>query len=369
MDILALCPVILLCFSFSLLAIATPTTKAQQSNSMLKSVKQILRKPSPHWVGDGFHVYPVFSNKAFSKELSPFLMFDYGKPKYYPPTTKKLGVGKHPHRGFETVTIAFQGEVEHGDNKGNKGVIGQGDVQWMTAAKGIIHEEFHSRKFAKNGGILEMCQLWVNLPKKHKLAPPRYQPILSKDIPSSPLYIYNSSNSNSYRCIHDRDDGSDIDSTCSNIDSPDSPSGNDNGFVRVIAGRFKDVIGPAKTFSQIDMFDINIHNASNVYEFDTVKGNNVIIFVRSGKVRIQNDQILGPQDVVLMNREDENTKIVIESLDSGDLKNDEERNPAKILLLAGEPFINEPIASHGPFVMNTQSELRQAFDDYNNGRF
>ena len=358
-----------------ILSFSNKITNNNNNNNMLKSVKQILRKPSPHWVGNGFHVYPVFADKAFSEELSPFLMFDYGKPKYFPPTTKKLGVGKHPHRGFETVTIAFQGEVEHGDNKGNKGIIGHGDVQWMTAAKGIIHEEFHSKTFAKTGGILEMCQLWVNLPKKFKLTTPRYQPILSNEIPSSPLYIYNNeeketiSNDNNKDCANDDDnnnnnnnsDEKENDGTCEfNNDN----NNNTSGYVRVIAGQFKGVIGPAKTFSQVDMLDINIHNTSNVYEFDTVKGNNVIIFVRSGKIQIQNDQILGPQDVVLMNRDDENTKIILKSLgtDDGDGK-------AKVLLLAGEPFIGEPIASHGPFVMNTRDELEQAFDDYNNGRF
>lgn len=327
------------------------------ATSGLKATKQILRKPSPHWVGDGFYVYPVFANKAFTEELSPFLMFDYGKPKYFPPTKKKLGVGSHPHRGFETVTIAFQGEVEHGDNKGNKGIIGQGDVQWMTAAKGIIHEEFHSRKFAKSGGVLEMCQIWVNLPKKFKLTTPRYQPILSKDIPSSRLYKYVEGSDE----VCNQEVNSANEGICNETSKADGSLTDDgHGFVRVIAGSFKGVRGPAETFSQIDMFDINIHNASQVYEFDTVKGNNVIIFVRRGKIKIQSDQTLGPQDVVLMDRNDANTKIVMQSLvESG----------SQVLLLAGEPFLGEPIASHGPFVMNTQSELRQAFEDYNSGKF
>ena len=221
----------LISFLFVLLSIHRASSTAPKA--MLKTVKTILRKPSPHWVGDGFHVYPVFANKAFTEELSPFLMFDYGKPKYFPPTTKKLGVGKHPHRGFETVTIAFQGEVEHGDSKGNRGIIGHGDVQWMTAARGIIHEEFHSRKFAKNGGVLEMCQLWVNLPKKYKLTTPRYQPILSEKIPSSPLYLYGGDDN----CINE--------SNACDFDSGNNNNSNSclasSGYVRVIAGKFKDI--------------------------------------------------------------------------------------------------------------------------------
>jgi redox-sensitive bicupin YhaK (pirin superfamily) len=190
------------------------------------------------------------------------------------------------------------------------------------------------------------------------------------------LYIYNneknetiSNDNNNKDCANDdnknnnNSDEKENDGTCE-FNNDNNNNNTSGGYVRVIAGQFKGVIGPAKTFSQVDMFDINIHNTSNVYEFDTVKGNNVIIFVRSGKIQIQNDQILGPQDVVLMNRDDKNTKIILKSLgtDDGDGK-------AKVLLLAGEPFIGEPIASHGPFVMNTRDELEQAFDDYNNGRF
>merc|ERR1719487_2895421 len=155
----------------------------------LKTVKEVLKRPRAHWVGDGFNVFPVFADKAFTSELSPFLMFDYAAPKEFPANNpRKLGVGQHPHRGFETITIAFQGEVEHGDSVGNRGVIGPGDVQWMTAASGIVHEEFHSRELASRGGILEMCQLWVNLPAKHKMDPPKYQPILKEQIPEVALY-------------------------------------------------------------------------------------------------------------------------------------------------------------------------------------
>ena len=156
--------------------------------STSKTIKEIFRKPSNHWVGNGFNVIPVFADRAFTKEISPFLMFDYAAPKQFPPTSKRLGVGQHPHRGFETVTLAFQGEVEHADSQGNTGVIGPGDVQWMTAARGIVHEEFHSKQFAKNGGTFEMCQIWVNLPAQQKMIEPRYQPILDTDIPKAPLF-------------------------------------------------------------------------------------------------------------------------------------------------------------------------------------
>merc|ERR1719254_135296 len=174
----------------------------------LKKVEDVMLKPRPHWVGDGFHVLPVFSERSFTRDMSPFLMFDYAAPKQFTATRGKLGVGQHPHRGFETVTIAWQGEVEHGDHLGNRDVIHAGDVQWMTAARGIVHEEYHSREFAKTGGKFEMCQLWVNLPSKHKMDPARYQPIMSNSIPLVSLQ-----------------DG--------------------DGYIRVIAGSYSDVEGPA----------------------------------------------------------------------------------------------------------------------------
>jgi redox-sensitive bicupin YhaK (pirin superfamily) len=205
-----------------------PTTESMKAagNSM-KGIKVILPRPRSHWVGDGFHVYPVFADKAFTNELSPFLMFDYGAPKQFPANNpKKLGVGQHPHRGFETITVAFQGEVEHADSMGNRGVIGEGDVQWMTAGRGIVHEEFHSQKFAKAGGAFEMCQLWLNLPKEHKMTPPRYQPILKNEITTSPLYLHAA-------------------------DACGAPADPAEGGVRVIAGSFMGVKGPASTFTQV----------------------------------------------------------------------------------------------------------------------
>merc|ERR1719487_135974 len=161
-----------------------PQVLPQRSN--MRSVADVMPAPRPHWVGDGFYVYPIFSHLAFSKELSPFLMFDYATPKKFPPTQKRLGVGEHPHRGFETVTICWNGEVEHSDSVGNRDTIREGDIQWMTAGRGIVHAEFHSTEFAKQGGLFEMAQLWVNLPAAKKMTPPKYQAILAKSIPTVP---------------------------------------------------------------------------------------------------------------------------------------------------------------------------------------
>ena len=166
---------------------ATASAAVDANMSKCKEIREVLRAPPRHWVGNGFHVFPVFHNRAFTKELSPWLMFDYAAPKEFKPSYERRGVGQHPHRGFETITIAFQGEVEHGDSCGNRDVIGPGDVQWMTAARGIIHEEFHSTDFQQTGGTFEMAQLWLNLPAKHKMDPPKYQPIVAKDIPVVPL--------------------------------------------------------------------------------------------------------------------------------------------------------------------------------------
>merc|ERR1719401_2057050 len=209
----------------------------------MKEVHDVMLKPRPHWVGDGFHVLPVFSQKAFTRDMSPFLMFDYGAPKVFSPTRGKLGVGQHPHRGFETVTIAWQGEVEHGDHLGNRDVIRAGDVQWMTAGRGIVHEEYHSREFAKTGGVFEMCQLWVNLPSKHKMDPARYQPIAGTSIPTVAL-----------------DSGA--------------------GYVRVIAGNYCGATGPAKTFSPIDMWEVRLNESGKSADLVFPECHNTIIFVR-----------------------------------------------------------------------------------------
>jgi len=294
----------------------------------MKSIKAILPAPSPHWVGNGFHVHPVFHHLAFSEELSPFLMLDYAAPKKFGPTNKRLGVGKHPHRGFETVTIAFQGEVEHGDSLGNRDVIKTGDVQWMTAARGIIHEEFHSTEFAKTGGVFEMVQLWVNLPKDKKMIAPSYQPLQNKDIPKVPI--------------------------------PSTENkGESLGTVRVIAGTYGGHKGPAHTHSPVELWDINVEKkAGEAFEIKVPEGQNTIVFVRKGGVVVtskEGDEEIGPQSVALMKQG--GTTLKLKAVDDG----------TQVLLLSGEP-LNEPIASRGPFVMNTQQELNQAARDYQSGK-
>ena len=290
----------------------------------MKTVRRILPVTRPHWVGDGFHVYPLFSDLAFTSELSPFLMLDYAAPKVFKPTQGKLGVGQHPHRGFETVTMAFKGEVEHGDSQGNRGVIGPGDVQWMTAASGIIHEEFHSREFAKKGGTFEMVQLWVNLPAVHKMSKPKYQPILSADIPS--------------------------------IELPDS-----SGSIKVIAGDYEGVSGAASTFTPINMWTVDL-KAGKSFEANIPDGHNTIVFVRSGSVITGGNTDSSPVSIVqgqISILSQEGSKCKVEATPESD---------AEIVILSGEP-IDEPIAARGPFVMNTQEELYQAMDDYSKGRF
>ena len=334
-------------------AVATTTTTATTSNtssSMLKTVKKVLPRPRAHWVGDGFNVYPVFANNAFSEAISPFLMFDYGAPKAFPPTRKQLGVGQHPHRGFETITVAFQGEVEHADSVGNRGVIGPGDVQWMTAGRGIVHEEFHSKRMAKEGGTLEMCQLWLNLPAKDKMVAPRYQPILDAEIPVSPLYAAGGSQGAAGAGGGDgAAAGGGGGGTCAARELSE-------GGVRVIAGSFQGVAGAARTHSQVDLWDVAIAHADGVAcEFDTVEGNNVVIFVRRGRVEVQGKK-LGPQDVAILNLA--GSKVLMTALEAD----------SRVLVMAGEP-LGEPIAAQGPFVMNTQTELRQAMMDYQSGNF
>lgn len=295
----------------------------------LKSIKSILPSPPQHWVGDGFQVYPVFHNLAFSQELSPWLMFDYAAPKTFSPTTKRLGVGQHPHRGFETITLAFQGEVEHGDSVGNRGVIGAGDVQWMTAARGIIHEEFHSTNFAKKGGTFEMAQLWLNLPASHKMNPPAYQSILKDDIPIIPLHTSSLEDKNEEECAV-------------------------IGSIRLIAGSQSGQNGAATTVTPVELFDVSIEKANMPCEIDIPSGHNAVVFVRRGSIQIQGQPVMA-QGVALLHVEGSVLQITASE------------NATQLLILGGEP-INEPIAARGPFVMNTQEELREAMMDFRNGK-
>ena len=316
--------------------LASHTHRAIHASSSMtqqkyKEIREILGAPPRHWVGNGFHVFPVFHNKAFTKELSPWLMFDYAAPKTFEPSYERRGVGQHPHRGFETITIAWQGEVEHGDSVGNRDVIGPGDVQWMTAARGIIHEEFHSTDFQQTGGTFEMAQLWLNLPKKDKMKKPRYQPILAKQIPVVPL-----------KCADDAD--------------VEKLSGENT--IRVIAGD-EETYGckaPAETHSPVELLDIRIANSKIPFDVPIPEGHNTIVFVKKGEITVgEKDKKVEQQGVALMH------------LGGDTLRLTATQKNTEVLLLAGEP-IDEPIAARGPFVMNTHEEIAQANKDFMNGK-
>jgi redox-sensitive bicupin YhaK (pirin superfamily) len=285
----------------------------------MKKVISIHCSPSPHWVGDGFHVRSLFSYDKQPQTLSPFLLLDYGAPERFTPSGERRGVGQHPHRGFETVTIAYQGGVEHADSAGNHGVIGPGDVQWMTAASGIVHEEWHEREFARRGGTMEMAQLWVNLPAKDKMAAPAYQDIRGERIPVVGL-------------------GS-------------------GSSVRVIAGEFRGARGPARTFTPINVWDARIQAGDRV-ELDFAEGYTTLLAVLKGRVTIVDSgaagETAGPAELVVLERA--GTRVAIEATDD-----------ATVLVLNGEP-IDEPVVGHGPFVMNTPEEIQQAFRDFHSGR-
>ena len=289
---------------------ATPTTP--------KRVLDIRSAPGRHWVGDGLPVHNLFGyNGPGVAERSPFLMLDYGAPYDFGPTTKQLGVGQHPHRGFETVTVVYSGELAHRDNAGGGGTIGPGDVQWMTAGGGIIHEEFHSPGFAKSGGTLEMAQLWVNLPAAHKMTPAGYQPITAAQIPTVSL--------------------------------PD-----DAGSVRVIAGAWGEAKGPARTFTPIHMLDVALA-AGRTAELPQPEGWTTLVVVASGSASVNGaEPVTGPA-VVTLSTAGEGVTVQAES-------------DAKLLLLSGEP-IYEPVVGYGPFVMNSQQQIVQAINDFNSGRF
>ena len=270
-----------------------------------------------HWVGDGFPVRSLFSYNSLDRHISPFLLLDYAGPHYFAPTTDRRGVGQHPHRGFETVTIVYDGEVEHRDSAGNGGVIGPGDVQWMTAASGILHEEYHSAAFAKTGGPFKMMQLWVNLPAKDKMAPSGYQGITNADIP-----------------VVELDGGA--------------------GVARVIAGDFGGVKGPARTFTPINVWDLRLARDADI-ALSLPEGHTAMLVVLGGHLTVEGKQEVGEAEMLMLSREGSEMHLHAD----GD---------TTILVLTGEP-IDEPIVGYGPFVMNTEAEIRQAIDDVNSGRF
>jgi redox-sensitive bicupin YhaK (pirin superfamily) len=282
-------------------------------------------------VGNAFHVVPVFHNRAFTKEMSPWLMFDYAAPKEFTPSYERRGVGQHPHRGFETITIAFSGEVEHGDSCGNRDVIGPGDVQWMTAGRGIIHEEFHSTEFQQTGGTFEMAQLWLNLPAKHKMDAPKYQPIIGKDIPVTPLKVTN-----------ERD--------AAKVDAKQNT-------IRVIAGdeATYGVQGAASTHTPVELLDVRVAAKDVLFDIPIPEGHNTMVFVRRGGIKVgETQKQVEQQGVALMH------------IGGNVLRLSATEENTEVLVLAGEP-IDEPIAARGPFVMNTQEEILKANKDFQNG--
>jgi redox-sensitive bicupin YhaK (pirin superfamily) len=281
-----------------------------------KKLRGIQRSADRHWVGNGFPVRSLFSYPTLGPVLSPFLLFDYAGPMEFSPTAERRGVGEHPHRGFETVTIVYAGEVEHRDSSGGGGRIGPGDVQWMTAASGIVHEEFHGRDFARRGGLFEMVQLWVNLPARDKTAPPGYQSIVSGDIPAVRL-------------------------------------AEDRGTARIIAGELVGTKGPARTFTPIQVWDLRLSSDERT-DLPVPDGFTTALAVLRGELRVNGSDALGAAEVGLFDRK--GTSICID--DAKDVT---------ALLLAGEP-IDEPIVGQGPFVMNTPQEIRQAIVDYQSGR-
>jgi len=282
--------------------------------SNTKKVLRIHQETQTHWVGDGFHVRTVFSYE--DPNLSPFLLLDYANPAEFPPSTKRRGVGEHPHRGFETVTIVYQGELEHRDSGGGGGKIGPGDVQWMTAGSGLVHEEFHSQEFTRKGGVVEMAQLWVNLPARFKKTPPRYQTILNQDIPVVGL-------------------------------------AENAGTVRIIAGKFQGQKGPASTFTPINVWDLRL-KAGHRAELSLPDGSTTALLLRKGEVIVNGTMAAGETSLVLFDR-------------AGEVVAIDGKKDAALILLNGVP-IDEPVVGQGPFVMNTEEEIRQAIEDYQSGR-
>lgn len=282
----------------------------------MKRVLGVHSAPGQHWVGDGFPVRSLFGYDGLGRELSPFLLLDHAAPASFDPATQPRGVGQHPHRGFETVTIVYQGELAHRDSTGAGGLIGPGDVQWMTAARGIVHEEFHSPAFTERGGTLEMVQLWVNLPAKDKMTAPGYQTLLNADIPHVALA-----------------DGA--------------------GQARVIAGELRGQRGPARTFTPMNVWDLRLAEGATA-RLAAHDGHTLALVVLHGAVRV-NGQAAGAGQLVHLDRT--GTEVVLEA-----------PGGATLLWLAGEP-IDEPVVGHGPFVMNSVAEIHQAIADYQSGRF
>jgi redox-sensitive bicupin YhaK (pirin superfamily) len=285
---------------------------------MKRTIERIFKGAPQHWVGDGFHVSNYFPSATdFEKRMSPFFLLDYQKPEAYTPTTQRRGVGTHPHRGFETVTIAYQGSIAHHDSAGNGGVIRPGEVQWMTAGGGILHNEYHEPGFAKAGGILHMIQIWVNLPQRDKMAAPKYQPLAGATLKEAGL------------------------------------SG-DQGVVRVISGDYEGTHGPASTFTPVHMLDLRLKPGAHV-RLPTPKDYNTALLVLQGQVKTNGSPAVSAGEFVLFKNDGD--EVLIDSL-----------GETTALFLSGAP-IEEPLVHYGPFVMNSVDEINQAIEDFHSGRF
>ncbi len=286
---------------------------------MQRTVERVVSPNKPHFVGDGFRVHNFIPSVygLSMKRMDPFILMDYNSKFYFPPADKPRGVGVHPHKGFETVTIAYKGRVAHHDSSGGGGVIGQGDIQWMTAASGVLHKEYHEEEWSKQGGDFQMVQLWVNLPKKDKRSAPKYQAIKNDDIKRYKL-------------------------------------ANNQGEIEVIAGEYKGVTGTAFTFTPIYMFNAKLKKGGKA-DFNFPSDYNTALLVIEGDVMVNGKEKAPTNHFLLMANEGESFEI-------------EATDDALVLVLSGQP-INEPIAAQGPFVMNTKEELQQAFHDFNAGKF
>lgn len=283
----------------------------------MKKLSRVYRAGGAHWVGDGFPVRTIFSYNTHGSDISPFLLLDYAGPADFLPSSNPRGVGQHPHRGFETVTIVYQGEVEHRDTAGNEGRIGPDDVQWMTAARGILHEEMHGRAFTEQGGTLEMVQLWVNLPAKDKMSTPRYQEITDRMIPAVKL-------------------------------------GDDGSIVRIIAGNYDGTKGPAHTFTPVNLWDLRL-KASHATELKLPDGFTTLLLVLEGSILVNDGETVETAELAMFEREGE--RIALEA-----------QEDTTLFVMNGQP-IDEPVVGQGPFVMNTGEEIKRAMTDFSEGRF
>jgi quercetin 2,3-dioxygenase len=296
-------------------ALSTMQPQTTTTAATPRAIDRVLASTSEHWVGDGFRVKSVISPNGDPRIQSPFLLLDHAARRRFEPASERRGVGEHPHRGFETVTFAYRGEIEHRDSSGGGGIIGPGDVQWMTAAGGIVHEEKHSQRFTEQGGELEMVQLWVNLPARAKMSAPGYQSLLDKDFPRLELGA---------------------------------------ARARLIAGLLQGARGPAHTHTAITMFDLHFESAGSA-EFELPQGHTAMVFTLEGQVAVgPEEQSVTPGQLAVLAREGGAIRVLA-------------AKDARVLVLSGEP-IAEPVASYGPFVMNTREEIMQAMRDYQSGK-